>query len=221
MASVVVLGAGIVGLSTAQLLRNELPDSSNVTLIASKFLSQTTSYGAAGIYRMDADIGLAPPDKLNRWLALSYERYLTLARGANAPLMGANLLKLYQYFDTPQFNRPLHSQFCLNYRELEESELRALHLPEPCKSGCVTTTVMVEPRRYLPHLMSAFRRGGGQIVQREVASFSELKDFDLVVNCTGAGARELCEDEKMYQVRGHMRDESCARMRRCTQCEVR
>ena len=28
--------------------------------------------------------------------------------------------------------------------------------------------------------------------------------FDVVVNCTGLGARELCNDDKIAPVRGHI-----------------
>lgn len=45
-----VLGAGVVGMTTANELKNEFP-TANVTVIADKFTTETTSDGAAGIFR--------------------------------------------------------------------------------------------------------------------------------------------------------------------------
>ena len=47
---IAVIGAGAVGLSTAVQIQ-QLSASLSVTLIADKFTSETTSYGAAGIFR--------------------------------------------------------------------------------------------------------------------------------------------------------------------------
>lgn len=45
-----ILGAGIVGFNTALRVQQELPNA-EVTLIADKFVEDTTSYGAAGLFR--------------------------------------------------------------------------------------------------------------------------------------------------------------------------
>lgn len=49
MARIAVIGAGAVGLSTAVQIQDLLP-SANMTLIADKFTTETTSNGAAGIF---------------------------------------------------------------------------------------------------------------------------------------------------------------------------
>lgn len=46
-----VIGAGVVGLSTAVNLQNRLGNACRVTIIADKFFEETTSYGAAGIFK--------------------------------------------------------------------------------------------------------------------------------------------------------------------------
>lgn len=203
MASVVVVGAGVVGCCAADLLRRELPASAQVTLIASDFASDTTSYGAAGIFRMNEG-GLAEPERLHRWLARSFDHYLALARSQRAPTIGANLVKLYQLFDTPHFKRPLYTSLCFDYREVSSKELRALQLPESCQSGCLVSTVMVEPRLFVPHLLTSFRNRGGTVLQGKVAAWADLADFDVIVNCAGAGARKLCNDDLVYPVRGQV-----------------
>jgi len=58
--SIAVVGAGAVGLSTAVQLQQFLQSSSlsaasNVSLIADRFTTDTTSHGAAGIFRPSPD----------------------------------------------------------------------------------------------------------------------------------------------------------------------
>ena len=36
------------------------------------------------------------------------------------------------------------------------------------------------------------------------SSFQLAGEFDVVVNCTGLGARELCKDDKVEPARGHI-----------------
>ena len=48
MAAVTVLGAGVIGLSTAVAIQRLMP-SAQVTIVADKFVLDTTSAGAAGI----------------------------------------------------------------------------------------------------------------------------------------------------------------------------
>ena len=49
MVKIAVLGAGVVGLSSATRLQQCLPNA-DVTIIADKFTKDTTSHGAGGIF---------------------------------------------------------------------------------------------------------------------------------------------------------------------------
>ena len=55
MPHVIVLGAGMMGLSTAVQLQTQLP-SVTVTIVADKFLTETVSDGAAGNFRPTVDL---------------------------------------------------------------------------------------------------------------------------------------------------------------------
>lgn len=44
---------------------------------------------------------------------------------------------------------------------------------------------------FLPYFERKFLLNGGEIIKRHITSFQELKDYDLVVNCTGLGSRTL------------------------------
>lgn len=45
-------------------------------------------------------------------------------------------------------------------------------------------------------------RLGGTFETRKLASLSEITDCDVLVNCTGLGAKELVGDESAFPIRG-------------------
>jgi D-amino-acid oxidase len=57
---------------------------------------------------------------------------------------------------------------------------------------------LMDAPRYLAYLRDRF---GGQVLQREIRSFEALEG-DVIVNCTGFGARELCGDEALHAGHG-------------------
>ena len=56
---------------------------------------------------------------------------------------------------------------------------------------------------YLPWLMDRFLMLGGDFQEGFISSLSDVEG-ELVVNCTGLGARELCDDEEVVPVRGQI-----------------
>ena len=62
---VVVLGAGVVGLSTALRLSQELPGTA-ITVVADRFDLDTTTSGAAGLWE-PFKLSDTPPELVNRW----------------------------------------------------------------------------------------------------------------------------------------------------------
>ena len=64
--------------------------------------------------------------------------------------------------------------------------------------------------------MEKFRTRGGKVIKSRVKSLDELSGYNVIVNCTGIGARELVGDEKVIPVRGqvvkvHAPDVKCAK----------
>jgi D-amino-acid oxidase len=52
-------------------------------------------------------------------------------------------------------------------------------------------------------MMRTFEAAGGRFVDRTVHSLRDV-EADLVVNCTGLGARELCSDRSVSPIRGQI-----------------
>jgi D-amino-acid oxidase len=62
----------------------------------------------------------------------------------------------------------------------------------------VVRVPLMDAPRYLAYLRDRF---GRPIVQREIRTFAEI-EADVVVNCTGFGARELCGDAALHAGHG-------------------
>jgi glycine/D-amino acid oxidase-like deaminating enzyme len=68
------------------------------------------------------------------------------------------------------------------------------------------TTMLIEPNTYLPAVMRDFLLRGGKIEVRTFATLRQVHDLaeHVVFNCTGLGARALCNDDELVPVRGQL-----------------
>ena len=63
----------------------------------------------------------------------------------------------------------------------------------------------VDGKKYLPFLAEWFRRLGGLMEKRKVHRLTELVGYyDVIVNCSGLGARDLVGDKEVYPIRGQI-----------------
>lgn len=204
-AEVCVLGAGVVGLSTALSILEDVP-SVKVTVIADRFLSDTLSFGAGGFFRPEANIG-PDPETVAQWAQASYEQYSTLA--VTDPVNSGNSFvsgyQLSSYSEGSLRNELVESIVASSVRSLKDRE-RQLLFPEKFKHGIFWTTIITDPRYYLPYLHEQVTQRGGSIEKGHVDSFESLLEghshFDLLVNCTGMNAAKLTGDHRVTPVRG-------------------
>ncbi|XP_042859023.1 D-aspartate oxidase-like [Penaeus japonicus] len=202
MPSVCVVGAGVVGLTTATLLQEARPGV-RVTLFADKFEEDTTSVGAAGLFTPGAMFRGPSEDVTWRWLAEGFAYYKRLLQSPEADEAGVVELSGYKLSvnDPGHVRTPIES--LTEFRLLTPQETRTFN--GDWKYGSFVKTLLVENQRHLPYLLKKFRRNGGQVVKRHVTSLEELADeFDVVCNCSGLGARVLCGDRDVVPVRGQI-----------------
>lgn len=59
---------------------------------------------------------------------------------------------------------------------------------------------------WLPWATKKFQSAGGNIVKKHVDSLAEFngQEYSAVFNCTGLGAKDLCDDRKMVPIRGQI-----------------
>lgn len=89
------------------------------------------------------------------------------------------------------------------YRSATEEEL--LLCPGDWKYGSFFTTILTECALYLPWATKQFKNLGGDIQHVKLESFADVpKNYDMVINCTGLGAKYLCNDHKLVPIRGQV-----------------
>ena len=193
---VAVIGAGVVGLTTALLIQEAgFP----VTIYAAKLPPETTSNVAGGQWHpyghFDGD-SVTPEWRRQFAAAADYSwRRFQLLVGED---YGVRWLPTYQETSAV---RSIFPSFPPAARMLEPAE----H-PFPIASLGRYETLYVETGRFLRRLLADFRTAGGKVEVRQFAAPAELAALPekLVFNCTGLGARALFGDEGLYPVRGQL-----------------
>jgi D-amino-acid oxidase len=187
---VLVLGCGVVGLSSAIRLREA---GAEVTIWARDLPPHTTSNIAAAIW------GPYKAFPFERVLAWGERTFAEFCRLAEQPEAGIVLTPTIQVLEEPTPD-PWWRAGVRDFRHAEAAEL-----PPGYADGYLYATPVIEMGIYLPYLMRRFQALGGTIVQRSLESFAAALDHSpVVINCTGLGARELAADQALYAIRGQI-----------------
>ncbi|TSO25156.1 D-aspartate oxidase [Bagarius yarrelli] len=169
---VAVVGAGVVGLSTAVCISEALPFCT-ITVLAEKFSPDTTSDIAAGI--------LLPKE---------------------IPDSKSNVSRYQLFREVPKITRPYWADIVFGFRTMTNHEMK--RFPNSTY-GQAVTTLKCESIRYLSWLEKRLTKAGGQMKQDKVTDFQQLaQSYDVLVNCSGLGARYLVGDEQVHPVRGQI-----------------
>ncbi|XP_027630942.1 D-aspartate oxidase [Tupaia chinensis] len=200
-ARIAVVGAGVMGLSTAVCISKLVPGCS-ITIIAEKRTPDTTSDVAAGVLIPHA-FPDTPIPKQKQWFKETFDHLFAIANSAEAGDAGVQLVSGWQIFQSiPAEEVPFWADVVLGFRKMTEAELKKFphHV-----FGQAFTTLKCEGSAYLPWLENRVKRNGGLILTRRVEDLWELHpSFDIVVNCSGLGSRQLMGDSKIFPVRGQV-----------------
>ncbi|CAF3601265.1 unnamed protein product [Adineta steineri] len=202
MIRVAVVGAGVVGLSTALCIKSQHP-SLSVTIIANRFLDATTSDGAGGLFRPDQRfIGGVEPSILKDWCQTSFDHFNNLIFSNIAAEAGVSQVSGYQLFNDSRPD-PSYKNIVYNFRHLTKEELTIF--PDHYKYGYFCTTFYVETRKYMKYLTKLLNEKQVPFIKKKIHSFEELaENYDIVVNCIGYGAKDVCHDNLIRPIRGQM-----------------
>lgn len=192
MATIAVIGAGVVGLTTAIRLREAQHD---VTIFADRRTPHVTSNRAGAVY---TPFRAAGDERTRRWTGAAYETLCRLARDG-PPDCGVSMTVLREYAFTRGEAAPWWAGCVGGFRELS---------PPPGYAAVYEALVpRMRMNRYLAWLEHRFvAELGGTIASQHVASLHEgwFPRFSIVVNCAGLGARELARDECVRPLRGQV-----------------
>lgn len=187
---VVVLGAGVSGLTCGILL---LQKQFQVTLLASQFPPFTTSNVAAAVWY---PFKASPREKMLHWSKRSFQKFETLTTEPASGISWIDFTELHMH----SIPEPWWSSAVLQMRCLGAEEI-----PPPYQVGFMARVPVAETPLYLPYLLDQFQKLGGKL-QSCATPLNSLEELNhpLLVNCTGLGARDLCQDFDVFPIRGQV-----------------
>jgi D-amino-acid oxidase len=208
---IMVIGAGVIGLSTANKLQDALPGR-QIYIIASESPttpSPTASYASmwAGAHYRPIPVG---SPQLKAEMQLAWQTHEVMKRIAKeSPESGVQVMMGVEYLEAPPLeNMALKTGDVVagiddGFRVFDGSQL-----PEGVKWGCEYKAYCVNVPNYTSWLLKRFQERGGTIMQgtlkcaEDAFAFAEqehLGRVETVVNCSG---RNFGLDPKMKVLRG-------------------
>lgn len=205
-ASVAVIGAGAVGLSAAVNVQQFIPGV-KVTVISETFDEKTTSWGAGGIFRLDLDYHPKEDhQKIRGWATASWNHFSVLAHSDKAVESGMSFVAgtlLYNVSKAQAYS--VMADLAFDFQHLSPEQLKQLNPRVSYKYGYGFSTLLTHTETYLKWLMKRFLYNGGSVQCQKLSSLKEIQDgFDIVVNCSGLNAIQLCQDSTMFPIMGHL-----------------
>lgn len=195
---IAVLGAGVIGLTTALLLA-ELNLGLKITLYADQFSPDTTSDVAGGQWAPSSVEHEGHDSEFNEILKNSWNMHIS--RGA-------------AYGVTKRFNYVLHRPNNFD-SEVPKSLVKdpaciePLPFPKLKAKGYRYKTLLVEPPIFLPQLHKTLGKMKG-VTFKKVPKFKNRGEVfqvcaeKTIINCTGLGSAKLWPDPKLYPVKGQL-----------------
>lgn len=200
--SLVVLGAGVLGLTIAYLAALDDDVSFNVRVIARELPEDTDSQGWASPY---AGANWSPmelggrDERVRKWEEKTFNKLWDMIPTGLVKLLPTRLYTAQRKTISDLWWKDLVQ----NIRILSPSDV-----PEPFKVGVAFDTVSVNPVEYLPWLQSELISRGVTFERKHVRSLDELRSLvgpdGILVNASALGSRSIIgvEDTKLHPVRG-------------------
>ncbi|WP_326561534.1 FAD-dependent oxidoreductase [Micromonospora sp. NBC_01796] len=186
---VLVVGAGVTGLTTAVCLA----ESGRSVLVRTRDRpADTTSFAAGAIWGRV----IAAHERAAHWGQQTLSLLKPLARAAGTGV------RLVTGLEATRVPCPPHPWLT----GIDDFEVcPPAELPAGFVAGWRYTAPVVDMPRYLEYLVNRLGRAGGRIERATVGSLAEVAaEAPVVVNCTGAAARELVPDNEVQPTRGQL-----------------
>uniref|UniRef100_A0A4X1V9U4 D-aspartate oxidase n=1 Tax=Sus scrofa TaxID=9823 RepID=A0A4X1V9U4_PIG len=144
-----------------------------------------------------------PIHKQKQWFKDTFDHLFAIANSAEAKDAGVLLVSGWQIFQSaPTEEVPFWADVVLGFRKMTKNELKKF--PQHV-CGQAFTTLKCEGPTYLPWLEKRVKGSGGLVLTRRVEDLWELHpSFNIVVNCSGLGSKQLVGDMEIFPVRGQV-----------------
>lgn len=187
---VVVVGAGVIGLTAAVVLAEQ---GRSVRVVAED-IPGTASLAAGALW---GPYHAEPVDRVHGWASRSLTIFSELA-AADVP--GVQMVYGVEASRQPAFAGPDFVDLLPDVHAVDAAEL-----PAGFASGIGYTAPLIDMPKYLDYLLHRLGSAGGQIEHRRLRRLDET--FGLaptIVNCSGMGAAYLVPDEQLTPIRGQL-----------------
>jgi D-amino-acid oxidase len=188
--TVAIVGAGVSGLTCAVVSAER---GYRTAIFAERIGPGTTSAAAAAIwFPYDA----VPAARTTEWALQTYRTLVALARDTRT---GVSTIELREFSRTGEIEIPEWA-WPLGARRLVSD------IPAAFLSGFALNVPLMDTTTYLDYLARRFADAGGAVhPNRCIAKLEDIDPaFDLVINCTGIGARTLVPDSDLEPHRGQI-----------------
>ena len=198
--TVAIVGAGVSGLTCGIVFAER---GYRTAIFAKETGKQTTSAVAAALwFPYDAE----PIERVIPRAVRTFDVLVSLARVAAS---GVSMIEVRQFLRIGEIQIPDWA-IPLGARGLSIVATGLRPVPDrggySLKSGFSLRVPLMDTTIYLDYLAARFLKAGGEIYGN--VRFEKLEDvdreFDLVINCTGIGARELVQDTGLEPHRGQV-----------------
>ncbi|MFF4610020.1 FAD-dependent oxidoreductase [Streptomyces albidoflavus] len=183
---VVVVGAGVAGLTTAVVLAEA---GASVHVIAEQMPGVTSLAAGAmwGPYLVE------PKDKVDQWGQRSLEIFRELAEDPSTGVRLTSGIEASRTAEAP----PDWAITLPGFRPCKQTEL-----PAGFTAGYRFTVPLIDMPTYLDYLLRRLDAVGGTVERRHLTSLTDADMAPVIVNCAGLGAKDLVPDPDLRPIRG-------------------
>ncbi|MEU6621342.1 FAD-dependent oxidoreductase [Streptomyces litmocidini] len=183
---VVVVGAGVVGLTAAVVLA----EAGALVHVIAEQVPGVTSLAAGAMW---GPYLVEPKDKVDQWGRRSLEIFRQLAEDPSTGVRLTSGIETSRTAEAP----PDWATTLPGFRPCELVEL-----PAGFSVGYRFTVPLIDMPTYLAYLLRRLDVAGGTVEQRRLASLADAGPAAVIVNCTGLGAKDLLPDPGVRPIRG-------------------
>jgi len=199
---IVVLGAGVIGLTVAYALSFDTSNEHCITVIARDMPEDMDSQGWAspwaGANWSNLSMG-GLDERIKKWETVTFNKFWDMIPTGLVRMLPS---RVYSN-DEGAFADPWYQALPRDFRVLSTDEI-----PSTYKSGIGYSTISVNPSIYLPWLKSQLEARGVKFVRKSLRNIEEAANIagpeGIIINATSLGARSLIgvQDTKLFPIRG-------------------
>lgn len=189
--SVAIIGAGVIGLTTAHLLKDQGYD---VTVYSDEFVPFTTSNKAAGLFSPDFALGDMSEELVFKLKEIAYLKFYNLAHHFDTEFQGVFYLPCYSERDEFKITDSLPESHVI---------VNCNGMAKVCEKSF---NIIFDLNIYLNDLFQKAKNKGIVFKRQKITFINNLLELQeaAIFNCTGLGSRELFNDTDLIPVKGHL-----------------